>query len=104
MGLASAVAGGKRPSQTITWTRGDGTAENLTGATITGTITPKATGVTRAIAGTLIIDDADSGTFIWVYHADDVATAGHHTVKFSAAFGSEPTPAKTIKTAWFIYE
>jgi hypothetical protein len=104
MALASAVAGATRPSQTITWTRGDNTAENLTGATITGTITSKATGLTRAIAGTLVIDDADDGVFIWNYHADDVATAGHYLVKFTATFGSTPTPAKTIKTAWFIYE
>ena len=50
MALAHAVAGATRPSQVITWTRDDGTAEDLTGATITGKIRSLADGTTRDIA------------------------------------------------------
>lgn len=103
MALANAVTGGLRPSQTITWTRDDGTAENLTGATITGVIIDDA-GDSRAIAGDLTISDAESGIFVWAYDADDVETAGRYLVQFTATFGSQPSPAKTRREPWLVME
>lgn len=103
MALAYAVQGALRPSQIITWTRSDDTAEVLTGATITGTIKNDA-GTVRAIAGTLTVTDGATGTFRWDYAAGDVATAGIYTVQFTAAFGSSPTPARTLKAQWLVYE
>ena len=103
MALAYAVQGALRPSQIITWTRSDDTAEVLTGATITGTIRNDAN-VVRAIAGTLTVTDGATGTFRWDYAAGDVATAGIYTVQFSAAFGSSPTPARTLKAQWLVHE
>ena len=100
MALATAVKGGLRPSQLVTWTREDGDAEPLTGATITGTITDRATGTTRAIAGTLTVTDGAAGVFRWDYAAGDVATAGHYDVQFSAAFATGQTPARTFVTRW----
>jgi len=103
MALAYAVAGALRPSQIITWTRADDTPEVLTGATITGTIRNDAN-IVRAIAGTLTVTDGATGTFRWDYAAGDVATAGIFAVQFTAAFGSSPTPARTLKAQWIIYE
>lgn len=104
MALAQAIQDSLRPSQIITWTRGDGTAENLTGATITGKIRDNVTGEVRAIAGTLTLTDAPAGMFTWAYHADDVADAGKFMVQFKAMFGDDPTPARTIASEWFVYE
>ena len=64
MALADAVAGALRPAQSITWTRDDGTAENLTGATLTGTLQPLG-GTQRAIVGVLTVTTAASGIFSW---------------------------------------
>jgi hypothetical protein len=104
MALANAVQDGLRPSQVITWSRADGTAENLTGATITGSIRSIATGVTRAITGTLTVTTAASGIFTWAYSAADVADSGAFDVQFDASFGSNPTPAKTLLTPWLVDE
>ena len=100
MALAHAVAGATRPSQVITWTRDDGTAEDLTGATITGKIRSLADGTTRDIAGTLSVTDAAAGEFTWAYAAADVATPGRFQVQFTAAFGTGATPARTDATNW----
>lgn len=99
--LASQVAGAKRPSQTITWLYGSGDAVDLTGATITGYIRSRA-GATRDIAGGLVVIDAAAGMFRWDYHANDVATAGHYTVQFTATFAENPTPAKSLLCGWTV--
>ena len=104
MALAQAIQDSLRPSQIITWTRGDGTAENLTDATLTGKIRDNVTGVVRDIAGALTVTDATAGVFTWAYHADDVADAGKFMVQFKATFGDDPTPARTIASEWFVYE
>ncbi len=101
MALAHAITGATRPSQVITWTRDDSTPEDLSGATLTGTI-KNSLGVVRAIAGTLTVTTAASGIFTWAYHVDDVATAGKYRVQFTAAFGSTPTPAKTVIADWVV--
>lgn len=103
MALASAIVGALRPSQVITWLRGDDTPEVLTGATLTGKIRDTAGGV-RNIAGTLTVTDGANGAFRWDYHADDVASAGNYTVQFTATFGTNPTPAKTIVSPWYVLE
>ena len=102
MALATAVEGGLRPSQIVTWTRDDGDPESLIDATITGTITDRATGTTRAIAGTLTVTDGTAGQFRWDYAAGDVDMAGEYDVQFSAAFGSGQTPARTFVARWTV--
>lgn len=104
MALAQAIRDSLRPSQIITWTRGDNTPENLTGATLTGKIRGNVTGTVRDIAGTLTVTDGANGVFTWAYHADDVADAGRFMVQFKATFDSEPSPARTIASEWFVYE
>ena len=105
MGLANAVKGATRPSQSITWTReGLNTPEPLTGATLTGKLQNVKTQVTRAIAGVLTVTDGANGVFTWAYDAADVAEAGLFDVQFTAAFGSAPTPARTIIAKWTVEE
>jgi hypothetical protein len=105
MALANAVRGGLRPSQIVTWERdGTGIAEPLTGATLTGWIRDRSTGITRAIAGTLTVTDAAAGEFRWDYAAGDVVASGQFDVQFNAAFGSGQTPARTFVTRWEVKE
>ena len=105
MSLASAVEGSLRPSQSITWTReGVNTPEPLTGATLTGKIRNCDTGTTRDIAGTLTVTDGANGVFTWDYAAADVAEAGLFDVQFTAAFGTSPTPARTVVGRWEVDE
>lgn len=105
MALAAAIKGAKRPSQTITWTRADGTAEDLSGATLTGYIRNQRTGETRAIDGDLTLVTAASGIFEWAYGDNDVSEAGEDfEVQFVASFASAPTPAKTRTTSWTVYD
>lgn len=104
MALADAVAGGKRPSQIITWADANGTVLDLTGATITARIKNNATGSTVASDGVFTVTSATAGQFRWDYSTTDVASAGSYTVQFSAAFGSSPTPARTFTTDWRVWE
>ena len=104
MGLAAAVQGARRPAQVITWTDADGTAVNLTGATITGIIRNRATGAARAVDGTLTVTTPAAGVFTWAYGTTDVGTAGLFDVQFNAAFGSAPTPARNITASWIVHE
>ena len=105
MALAAAIKGAKRPSQTITWTRADGTAEDLSGATLTGFVRNLRTGETRAIDGDLALVTAASGIFSWAYGDNDVSEAGDDfEVQFVASFPSDPTPAKTVSASWTVYD
>lgn len=100
MALADAVQGAKRPAQTVTWLREDGSGEDLTGATLTGFLRNRATGERRAIEGALTVTDAEAGAFRWDYAAGDVAEAGAFDVQFNAAFGSGASPARTFVGRW----
>lgn len=104
MALAAAVKGGRRPAQLITWTRDDGAAEDLTGATVTGIIRNRSTATARAIVGALTVTDATAGVFRWDYDTADVADSGYFDVQFNAAFGSGLTPAKTFIARWEVRE
>lgn len=86
MALAKAVKGARHTAQTITWKRDDGTAVNLTGATLTGRLKNQATEVTTAIDGTLALVTPASGIFRWTYGANDVGTAGTFEVQFTATY------------------
>jgi len=102
--LPGRVQGGLRPSQSITWRREDATAEDLSGATITGKLRDRATGTSRAIAGTFSVTDGTAGAFRWDFAAEDVATAGTFDVQFTATFEAGQTPARTFVTQWTVAE
>lgn len=104
MALSEAVQGAIRPAQVVTWTREDGTAENLTGATLTGKVKNWRTGLTRSITGTLVLTDAANGVFTWTYSAADVGTAGRHDVQITASFASGLTPGRNYKSRWMVRE
>lgn len=101
MALADAVQGATRTTQEITWSRDDGTAYDLTGATITGRMRNLTTGASRAISGTLEVTDADSGIFTWTYAAGDVATAGVYEVQFKATFSGGAYDL-TLAASWLV--
>jgi hypothetical protein len=98
--LPNRVEGGVRPAQALTWKREDGSAEDLTGATLTGSIRNRATGETRAITGPLTVTDGAAGVFRWDYAAEDVAEAGRFDVQFVAAFTAGLSPARTFVAQW----
>lgn len=100
MALAKAVKGGIRPSQIITWLRESGEPEDLTGGTLSGTITALGSGTERAVAGALSVTDGPAGVFVWDYAPADVAEAGTFEVRFTASFGAQPSPAKTFAAPW----
>ena len=100
--LPNRVEGGVRPAQALTWKREDGSAEDLTGATLTGVIRNRATGETRAIAGALTVADGPAGAFRWDYAAADVAEAGRFDVQFTAAFTAGLSPARTFVEQWTV--
>ena len=102
--LPDRVQGGLRPPQSITWQREDGTAEDLTGATLTGYIRDRTTGTERAIAGTLSVTDGSTGAFRWDFAEADVADAGNFDVQFTAEFESGATPARTFLERWTVKE
>jgi hypothetical protein len=101
MALIGVLKGSRHTAQQITWTRTDGTAENLTGATVTGTLYNQTTGVSRAITGTLTLVTAASGIFLWTYSALDVGTAGDYAVQFTATFADTTTDISLIDS-WVV--
>ena len=98
MALAAAVQHARKRAQTITWKDEDGTAINLTGATITGII--DRAGVQTAITGTLALVTAASGIFSWTYSAADVAQAGNWFVQFRAKYSSDTLSEISYRTQW----
>lgn len=101
MSLPNRPQGATRPSLTITWyEEGTTTPADLTNAEITALILAGTT--TRAASGTFELTDAANGEFRWDLSAADVATSGNHKVQFVATYGSDPTPAKTFRTEWYV--
>ena len=98
--LPTRVVGGLRPPMEVTWLRESGEPEPLTGAVLSGTITDRRDGTERPIEGALSVTDGAAGTFMWDYAPADVATAGMFEVRFTASFGSAPSPAKTFAATW----
>src|SRR5512139_468375 len=86
MALQPALKGARNTGQQITWTRTDGVAQNLTGATLSGRMKNIATGTAVAIDGVLSLVTAASGIFNWAYGAVDVGTAGVYEVQLKATY------------------
>ena len=99
MGLPRAIEGARHTGMRVTWTREDGTVQDLTGATLSGEILDSA-GVARAITGTLTATSPASGLFTWAYSAADVGTVGRFLVQFKANYGS--TYDLTFPEPWVV--
>jgi hypothetical protein len=104
MALADAIQGARRPSQQITWIDNDNVALDLTGATIAARIKNLTTAATVESDGVFTVESAAAGVFRWDYSTADVSEAGIFEIQFIATFGQSPTPAKTLKTSWYVHE
>ena len=80
---------------TITWQHPDKTPHDLTGATMTGSISG------QAISGVLAITDAINGVFTWAFGDSDVDTPGLFQVQFTATYPDTKND-KTFSSAWVI--
>ena len=98
MALAPAVQHARKRLQTITWKDDDGSAIDLTGATITGII--ERAGVQTAMTGTFALVTATSGIFSWTFSAADVAQAGTFFVQFRAKYSSDKLSEISYRTQW----
>lgn len=85
---AHAGSAAQRTVYTLTWQTDDGTAVNLTGATVTGRIQPIG-GSSRAITGTITVTTAASGIFTWEPSSADLGTAAsaNHVQFYATASG-----------------
>lgn len=102
MALSPAVQDARHSGQSITWEDEEGNPQDLTNATLTGTIKPPV-GPSRAIDGILALADAPNGVFTWQYGALDVGTAGRHRVQFIATY-PDTLNDKTFVTDFIIKE
>lgn len=98
MALASAIKGARHTAQVVVWTDGEGDAQDLTGATLTGRIA-EASGETRLIDGVLTVSDAAAGQFTWAYGAADVGEPGDFLVQFVASYNDGKND-KTLIEKW----
>lgn len=89
MSLSSAVQGARHTAQRITWTREDGSAQNLSGATLSARMVNVVSQNARDVDGTLTVVTAGSGIFDWEYGENDVAAAGVFRVQFVATYSEE---------------
>jgi len=103
MALAHGVVGARHSAQQITWKKDDGTAYNLTGATITARIRDQRTGNTRAADGTFALVTAASGIFSWTYGTNDVAAPGRFDAQFKASY-SDSKDDLTFVAEWIVDE
>lgn len=101
MALREAILGATYTAQEITWTKSDGVAQNLTGATLTGRIIDPKTGNARAITGTLTLTTPSLGVFTWDYSAVDVGTVGAFRVQFKATYSGGEYDL-TFETNWLV--
>ena len=103
--ISDALVGARHTAQTITWLDDQGTAKNLTGATITARIEPQAGGAARDSDGAFsLVGGGTTGQFTWTYGATtDLATAGKFNVQFKAAFAGG-TYDLTRKAEWRVLE
>jgi hypothetical protein len=98
MALAKTVAGATHTPQVITWTTADGQPQDLTGATLTGTISTRGNRDGRAIAGALELLTPALGLFRWIYDEADVVE-GFWSVQFIATYG-DSTDDVTFAEQW----
>src|SRR6185369_15431602 len=99
MALQPAIQTDRHTGQLVTWHYADGvTPKDISGATITGTITDTAD-ATRAVDGSLLVTDGPNGVFSWAYGANDTATVGRYAVQFTATYG-DAKPDSSFEQQW----
>ena len=98
--LLLATESSRHTAQTITFARPDEATQNLTSATLSGTIKNVRTGVERAITGTFALVTAASGIFAWTYSAGDLV-AGDYQVQFVATY-ADTTADRSVWYDWTV--
>lgn len=100
--IPSAIQNARLPGRQLTWSRADGTAEDLTGAVLSARAMNKLTGEVLVITGTLTVTDPTNGIFTWAFSEEDVAVAGDYDLQFTATYGS--LAAKTYRANWSVLQ
>lgn len=100
--IPNAVQGGTHTARSFTWTRSDGSAQDLTGAVLTGTKKNVRTGEVSAITGALALVSPSAGTFTWTLSEADVAEAGAFEVQFLATYGASNVEV-SVAGEWLVY-
>jgi len=98
------VQGARHFGKTITWTRDDDSAVDLTSATVTGRM--EQIGVAssaKAIDGAFVVTDATNGVFTWAPGATDVEDDGRFKVQFIATY-PDTKVEKSIPQTMRIFE
>jgi len=93
--LPEAVQGATHTGLQVTWQHEDKTPHDLTGATLSGSISG------QAISGVLVVTDAINGVFTWAFGVTDVDTPGLFNVQFSAVYPDTKND-KTFVSTWLI--
>jgi len=97
------VQGATHTALQITFLDEDGTAYDLTGATMSARIKNRGTGVAAAATGTFALVTASSGIFSYRPSAADVLTDGTYQIQFIATYG-DSTKDKTFAVGLTISE
>lgn len=101
MALPSVIEGSKYDPIDITWADEDGTARDLTGATLTGRLKNEETSEITVIDGSLVLLDADDGIFTWTLGDNDVGTVGKFFVQFIATYAGGES-ARSVAERWCV--
>lgn len=95
--LDDAIEGSIYTPYIITWEIEEGDALNLTGAAITGIRHNRATGVNKALTGTMTVTDAAAGKFQWTPSTTDVSDVGLFLVQFTATIATKAEISKRAR-------
>jgi hypothetical protein len=88
--LEASVQGSTANPPLITWSKSDGTAQDITGYTITGRLFSIERRTARAITGTFDIVDPTDGIFRWNRSTVDLAQEGMFEVQFIGTAATVP--------------
>lgn len=88
--LDDSVQGSTANPPLITWNKSDGTAQDITGYTITGRLYSIERRTARAITGTFDLVSAATGIFRWNRSAADLADTGIFEVQFIGTAATVP--------------
>jgi hypothetical protein len=96
MGISPMYVGQRLPTMTLTINKDTGSAQDLTGASLSSILHNTNTGQDTAMTGTWTVTNATSGIATYAWTAADTATPGSYTIIVSAAIGGLPLTGDPI--------